>query len=210
MTVLAYTGVPGSGKSAHAARNIRYALCNPRHEKPVLANFPLSPNAPVTHPDNYTYMSNEQITADKVMTFCEDYWKSHDVPFAEDYITVVLDECGVLFNSRNWQKSAHMGWLEFLSQSRKVGAKVILISQSLMMVDNQFRMQVETEHNHRRLKSGGALGWLLSMLVGGNLMLDVKYLLYAGKRERLGMELFRPGRKDFAMYDSYARFARIE
>lgn len=208
MTILAYTGVPGSGKSAHAARDVRYALDHPRLTKPVIANFRLSPTAPVKHPELFTYIPNEQMTAGKIVDVCDMFWDSSGLPFREDYITLVLDECAILFNARLWGQKSRMSYLELMSQSRKVGLKVILISQSLMMIDNQFRMMVEVEHNHRRISAMGGVGWLASRIFGGNVFLDVRYLSQG--HERLGADLFVPSKSDFAMYDSYARFAQAK
>lgn len=208
MTLLAYTGIPGSGKSAHAARDVRYALDHPRLLKPVIANFELSAGAPVAHPELFTYLPNDRLTASRVVDAADRFWSESGIPFREDYITLILDECAILFNARRWGERKRMGWLDFMSQSRKYGIKVILISQSLMMIDNQFRMLVDVEHNHRRISSMGVFGWLISRLFKGNLFLDVRYV--AQGHERLGCELFKPSQKDFAMYDSYARFRQIE
>lgn len=207
MTLLAYTGIPGSGKSAHAARDVRYALDNPRWRKPVIANFDLAKDAPVRNRDLFTYVPNEHLTAGKIVDLADAFWDSGEVPFCEDYITLVLDECAILFNARRWGERTRMGWLDFMSQSRKYGVKVVLISQSLMMIDNQFRMLIDVEHNHRRVSSMGVPGWLVSRLFRGNLFLDVKYV--AQGHERLGSELFVPSVRDFAMYDSYARFRQV-
>lgn len=207
MTLLAYTGIPGSGKSAHAARDVRYALDNPRWRKPVIANFDLAADAPVRNRDLFTYVPNDDLTAGKIVDLADAFWDSGEVAFCEDYITLVLDECAILFNARRWGERTRMGWLDFMSQSRKYGVKVVLISQSLMMIDNQFRMLIDVEHNHRRVSSMGVPGWLVSRAFRGNLFLDVKYV--AQGHERLGSELFVPSAKDFAMYDSYARFRQV-
>lgn len=207
MTLLAYTGIPGSGKSAHAARDTRYALDHPRLIKPVIANFELAQTAPVKRPELFTYLPNDRLTASAVVRAADDFWRTSGLDFREDYITLILDECAILFNARRWGEKKRMDWLDFMSQSRKYGIKVILIAQSVMMIDNQFRMLIDVEHNHRRISSMGVVGWLISLLFRGNLFLDVRYV--AQGHERLGCDLFKPSSKDFAMYDSYARFKQI-
>lgn len=206
MSIHVYTGTPGSGKSLHAASEVRFQLTR-RYPRPVLANFPLSADAPVgDNRDLYHYIPNEDMSAARLISFADDYWKNTDGPFREDYLTLILDECQLLFNSRNWSQSSRMSYLEFLSQSRKYGYKVVLIAQSCKMIDNQFRMLVEVEHNHRRVSSMGPLGAALSLPFGGRLFMIVRYLYQVN--ERLGMDFFRGTRADMQMYDSYATFER--
>ena len=205
-----FTGTPGSGKSAHAARCIRYALTRPGVKRPVIANFPLGKDAPIDDAarELYHYMPNEQMSAGRIIDFACDYWDSGVKDFREDWILLVLDECQLFFNSRRWSDKSRMSYLEFLSQSRKYGVKVLLITQSAKMIDNQFRMLIEVENNHRRISSMGPVGAILALPFAGRLSLNVRYLFQSN--ERLGMDLMLPNKRDFAMYDSYARFDRIE
>ena len=205
-----YTGTPGSGKSAHAARQVRYALSRPGDKRPVIANFPLGENAPVPEESRhlFTYVPNAEMTAGRIIDYANEYWDTGTHPFEEDWILLVLDECQLFFNSRRWSDKSRMSYLEFLSQSRKYGVKVILIAQSAKMIDNQFRMLIEVEHNHRRVTSMGPVGMLVAAPFRGRLSLAVRYLFQTS--ERLGMDLMIPSKKDFAMYDSYARFDKVE
>ena len=201
------TGTPGSGKSLHAARMIRYAL-DRRYPRPVIANFPLAQNAPVEHPECFIYIPNEEMSAGRIIDFADGFWSDSGVPFREDYILLVIDECQLLFNSRRWSDRSRMSYLEFLSQSRKYGVHVILIAQSAKMIDNQFRMLIEREYNHRRVSSMGPAGAAVALPFRGRLFLVVRYLFQAS--ERLGMETMIASKKDMSMYDSYARFERQE
>lgn len=209
MSINVYTGVPGSGKSLHAAADIRDSLTR-RYPRPVIANFPLSADAPLTDEQrvNFTFLPNEEMTAGRICGICDDIWHDSDRAFREDYITLVLDECQLIFNSRRWSDRSRMAYLEFLSQSRKYGVKVILVTQSVKMIDNQFRMLIEVEHNHRRIRSMGPAGWAVTAPFGGRLFLIVRYLFQAN--ERLGMGLFRGRKKDMQMYDSYIKLNRSE
>lgn len=208
MSIHVYTGTPGSGKSLHAASDVRFEL-NRRYPRPVIANFELSRSAPVSDDvskELYHYIPNEDMSASAITSIAEDYWLNSDRVFQEDYITLILDECQLLFNSRLWSQSSRMQYLEFLSQSRKYGIKVILIAQATKMIDNQFRMLIEVEHNHRRITSMGPVGSLIAAPLRGRLFLVVRYLYQCN--ERLGMSVFRGSKKDMMMYDSYARFER--
>ena len=206
VSIHVYTGTPGSGKSLHAASDIRFQLTR-RYPRPVIANFPLGSKAPVSKKvaeKYFTFIPNDEMSASRITGIAEEWWSSPSHDFQEDYITLVIDECQLLFNSRLWNQQSRMSYLEFLSQSRKYGIKVILIAQATKMIDNQFRMLVEIEHNHRRISSFGPIGGALAFPFGGRLFLIVRYLYQCS--ERLGLSTFRGTKKDLLMYDSYVRF----
>lgn len=209
MSIHVFTGVPGSGKSAHAARLIREQL-NRRYPRPVIANFPLSDNANIP-PDSralYKYVPNGKMSASKIITICEEYWRENpDRDFCEDYILLVLDECQLLFNSRLWAQSDRLSYLSFLSQSRKMGVMVILIAQSVQMIDNQFRMLIEVEVSHRRLSTFGPIGAALNFLSLSQCFICVRTLYQI--HERLGFDIMRLSKSDMSMYDTVARFHAV-
>lgn len=209
-----YSGTPGSSKSLHAAGDIRDALDKRRGvDKPVIANFDVNLEG-VRRPQAFHYFSNEELTPGLLTSFADDFWLSVDRPFSEDYLLLVLDECQLVFNSRNWQDrgragrgDSRMDWLEFLSQHRKYGYRIILIAQSAKMIDNQFRMLIDDEVNHRKVKNMGAIGAFFGGLCGGRLFMRVRYLFQT--HERLGMQLCLFNKRDAAMYDSYARLRKV-
>lgn len=208
-----YTGTPGSGKSLHAAHDIREALNKIRGEdRPVIANFDVNTTA-VKRPQAFHYVSNEDLTPAFVQDFCDDFWLHTPRRFSEDYVYLILDECQLLFNSREWsskgrvgKKDSRMDWLAFLSQHRKYGVKVILIAQSAKMIDNQFRMLCEYEVNHRKVSNMGIFGALIGACFFNRLFMRVKYLFQAS--ERLGWHLSLAHQKDMDMYDTYAKLKR--
>lgn len=206
MSIDLYTGTTGSGKSLHAAADIRECLIARRREIPVIANFRLSPDAPVLKPYNFHYIPNEDMSAGRLIDFANDFWDRSGVRFREDYLQLYLDEAQLLFNSRRWSDRSRMQYLEFLSQSRKYGYHVVLITQHAKMIDNQFRMLVDLEHNHRRVSRMGPAGMLVSAPFAGRLFMVVRYLFQANERLGMSMRVFR--RADAAMYDSYATFKR--
>lgn len=53
---------------------------------------------------------------------------------------IVLDECGVFFNSRDWQTPARQEVIKWLLHSRKLGWDVILIVQDINIIDKQIRL----------------------------------------------------------------------
>lgn len=203
--IYVYTGVPGSGKSIHAANDVRFAL---NHGRPVIANFPLGEDAHVKQRELFTYIPNEQMNPDDLKRYSDEYWSNSEKMFREDWLLLVFDECQLLWNSRRWSEKTRMEWLSFLSQSRKYAYKIIMIAQSAKMVDNQFRMLFDTEINHRKLSSMGALGYLLSRPFRDRLFMRVSYLYQTG--ERLGSQWSVGCKRDMQMYDSYARFRQRE
>ena len=68
MTISVYTGTTGSGKSLHAASEIRFQLNRP-HAHPVIANFDINPDV-VKRYDLFTYRPNEKLTADWLVARC--------------------------------------------------------------------------------------------------------------------------------------------
>lgn len=200
------TGTPGSGKSLHAAAEIREYL-NYERPVPVIANFRLAKDAPVRHPERFTYMPNDELSAGRLIDFANDFWDSGQCDFREDFLQLYIDEAQICFNSRNWNDKRRMSYLEFLSQSRKYGYRIVLIAQSAKMIDNQFRMLIETECNHRRVSSMGLLGALVSLPFRGRLFMTVRTMFQVGEKQGMGLMVYR--QKNARMYDSYARFEKM-
>ena len=203
MTVYVYTGTVGTGKSLHAASDIRFDL-NRRHPRPIIANFDLAPDAPVRQRETFHYVPNHELTPDFLVGFANDYWEGRDGDFREDFIRLYIDEAQLLYNSRLWGEKTRLSMLEFMSQSRKYGYKVMLIAQSAKMIDNQFRMLIEYEVNHRKVSNMGFLGALAGIPFRNRLFSWISY--YFQLNERIGSELYIARRKDWQMYDTRKRF----
>lgn len=209
-----FSGTPGSGKSLDMANEIRLALNKPRGEDmPVIANFPVNVGN-VKRPDAFHYVPNHELTPDLLTSFADSFWSSVDRPFSEDYLLLALDEVQILHNSRNWQtkgragrNDSRMDWLEFFSQHRKYGYRIIFAAQSAKMIDNQFRMLIEDEVNHRKVAHMGFVGGIVSKLFLDRLFIRVRYLYQT--KERLGMSFMLARSCNMAMYDSYVRLQKV-
>lgn len=198
MTITLFSGTPGSGKSYHACRCIRDTLKYKKRD--VIANFGV-----VVDEDwagNFTYRPNSDLSVDYLVSVAAYTWASR--PFKEDGILLVIDECQLLFNSRTWSDKDRMKWLQFFSQHRKYGYKVIFIAQNDVMVDKQFRVLIEYEVNHRKLGNYGLFGFILKCVLLGEYFMCVKY--YYGLSERLESNLIRYSKKVASMYNSYTAF----
>lgn len=187
-----YSGTPGSGKSFHACERIYYSL---RYGKNVIANFPIKQVK--RQKGLFVYMSNDDLTVRKLLEFSRDHHKKN----VESQTLVVIDEAGIKFNARQWQNKDRLQWLDFFSQHRKFGFDIILISQADIMLDKQIRAFIEINHNHRKMKNNGKIGFLLSPVFT---FCDVKF--WYGINLRLGCDFFRYSRKIANLYDSYMLF----
>ncbi len=201
-----YSGTPGSGKSLHVARDIRDSLAYKKI--PVIANFDINPKTR-GYAQRFDYRPNSELTPEYLYDFAARYWKGRSV--CEDNILLVIDEAQLVFNARSWQdkgnSSRRMDWIEFFSQHRHFGYKVVLIAQFDRMIDRQIRSLIEVEVNHRKLGNFGLKGMLLSLPFGGKLFAAVSY--YYGLREHIGTSWLLPRRAYFRLYDSYNRFQQV-
>jgi len=71
------------------------------------------------------------------------YLEAHSIPVEDEETRnffVVLDEAGIFFNSRNYQKNfSDPSFLEMFTQPRKYGMQICAICQDLGMVDKNIR-----------------------------------------------------------------------
>lgn len=197
-----YSGTPGSGKSLHTARDIRDAL---RIRKmPVIANFDV--NHSLRNYDRlFTYLPNDRLDPSFLEDFARNWFAGRKV--REDSLLLVIDEAQLVFNSRAWQHGQRMDWIQFFSQHRHFGYKVVLIAQFDRMIDRQIRSLIEIETNHRKLGNFGMKGLILSLPFRGRLFLGVSY--YYGLKEKVGTCWLLPRRAYFKVYDSYNRFEKV-
>lgn len=199
-----YSGTPGSGKSLHVAQDISLAL-GALHPRPVICNFDI--NLRVIKRRGweklpFVYLDNSEITPEYLIHFAENYWNGR--PVREDTILLVLDECQILFNSRNWQQSGRDKWLSFYTQHRKYGYQIILIAQFDRMIDRQIRSLIEYECIHRKLSNFGFWGKVLSAFAMGKLFISVQ--MWYPLKERVGEKWYLCRKKWYRLYDSYGKF----
>lgn len=197
-----YSGTPGSGKSMHAARLVLDYL---GRKRPVIANFDINP-ATRRKGELFHYLPNGHLTPQWLYDFAREHWGGARV--REDGILLVLDEAQLLFNSRSWNEAtagaSRMDWIEFFSQHRHYGYRIVFIAQHDRMIDRQIRALVEIEVKHRQLGNFGLKGKLLSLPFGGRLFAAVD--CYYGLGDKVGTKFMLPSRRCFRLYDSYNRF----
>lgn len=195
-----YSGTPGSGKSLHNARDI---IIRSRFGEPVIGNFDCDLRR--YKKAKYTYCPNDKLTPQFLMNYSRNYFNGRR-PGAKDEgaILLVIDECQLLFNSREWQRENRNQWLEFFTQHRKFGYDITLIAQFDRMIDRQIRSLIEYEFIHRKLSNFGLRGFVLSLVLGRKTFVAVQ--MWYPLKERLGAEFIKAKKSLWTIYDSYALF----
>ena len=200
--ITAYTGVPGGGKSLHAAQDILDSLT--KKNVPVIANFNINQKRVnrvlfKRSMAEFTYLPNQMLTPMKLIGYAERYYISHK--FHESGILVVIDEAQLIFNARTWNDVNRSEWIYFFTNSRHFGCRVILITQFLEMLDKQIRSIVEIEVQHRNMANFGLAGKIISLCVGGKLFACISY--YNGLNQRINVQYVLGRRHLYDFYDSY-------
>ncbi len=188
-----YSGTPGSGKSLHLAKEI---ITNLKQGKIVIANFEISLSKRMKrYQNNFLYYDNSEMNVKLLYELSAKYKKG----IREGQIVLIIDECAVMFNSRDYARKDRSEWILFLQQHRKLGYRVILVAQSDRMIDRQIRAFIEYDVRHKKANNFGAIGLFLT-LFGIKLFSAVTY--WYGQRERCGAEFFRYKRAYGNLYDT--------
>ena len=201
--ITAFTGVPGGGKSLHAAQEILDAVT--KKGIPVIANFDV--NRPMfdkvllkrKEMGKFENWKNTELSPSRLIEFSQKHYETHE--FSENGILLVIDEAQLLFNARTWTDKLRADWVYFFTNSRHFGYRVILICQFLEMLDKQIRSVIEIQVKHRNMANFGLAGRIISLLVGGKLFVCVTY--YCGLSQRVGVQYVLGRRHLYHFYDSY-------
>lgn len=194
-----YSGTPGSGKSLHVARVIYYTLLR---KKPVICNFPISLDK-IKRPGSFTFVDNLDLTPEMLMEYSRKHFDGHSV--REGEILLVIDECQMMFNARNWDAKGRESWNKFFTIHRHFGYDIILVAQFDRMIDRQIRSLIEYEQVHRKVSNYGWKGWLLcAFMLSPALFVSVK--MWYPMKEKVGSEFFKAKKRYYRLYDTYAVF----
>lgn len=201
MSIQLYTGTPGSGKSFHVAKDIVRWM---KRDRGLICNFPVNEGfVGKKLRAHVEYWDNSELTAERLVAYALDYHRIGK----EGQTLVVIDECQIIFNCRDFGRKDRNAWVTFFAQHRKLGFNVILITQSDRMLDRQIRSLIETEVRHRKLNNYGFGGGMLSLLTLGRTWFIAIDYWYGGNKLKLGQTVF-PYRKRYSeVYDSYKLFS---
>ncbi len=201
--IVLYSGTPGSGKSLHAAKEIRSRL-HQKQRKIIIGNFYFNTAAVKKCRGVYLYVPNDRLTPARLLKFARHYAQHIGRRLREGELQLFIDEAQLLFNSREWELVRASGWLSFFSQHRHYGYDVMLMAQFDRMLDRQVRSLIEYDVIHRKVMRAGKIGFLVGLLTGGNLYVAVE--CWYPIREKTGSAFFFGGKRLFALYDSYNHF----
>lgn len=197
-----FSGTPGSGKSLHAAAEIRTRL---RQKKCIIiGNFFVNVHAISKIKGTYIFVPNDRLTPKRLLIFARRYAAHLGRRLKEGELHLYIDEAQLFFNSREWNNLSRQGWLSFFSQHRHYGYDVFLMAQFDRMLDRQVRCLIEYETIHRKVSRAGYMGFFVGLFTGDNLYVAIKrwYPLH----EKVESKFFFGGKKIFAIYDSYNHF----
>lgn len=213
-----YSGTPGSGKSLHTAQDIERKL---KRGQRVIANFPvelhevrkkkvrffLERTGMVFKNDDsltddigeYIYKDNSELT----VSFLVNYARKNHKLGKEGQTLLIIDECSVQFNPRDFGRKDRDGWIKFFQHHRKLGYNVILISQNDRLIDRQIRSFIEYDVKHRKVNNFKTLGMIFSLF---RVQLFIAVTYWYGVREKTGSEFFRYNKRHGKFYDTFAMF----
>lgn len=190
-----YSGTPGSGKSLHVAKDIYARLSR---GKDVIASFPIDLDAvrPKRGKKLGRFVEVELSTLN--VNYLINYARNNHVG-KEGETLVVLDECQIIFNPREFSRKDRLEWITFFTQHRKLGYNFILISQFDRLVDRQIRSLFEYEVKHRKVNN-----FKLGRLFPCATFCAIEY--WYGVRERISSEIFFYKKKYGKLYDTFMFF----
>jgi zona occludens toxin len=200
-----YSGTPGSGKSLDCASEIYFKIM---HGKNIIANFEINETVFPKRKKNkglFVFIDDCDITPKLLQDLALSYHKKNKQGhIIEGQTTIILDECGMLFNPRDWQAPERKEWARFFQQHRKYGFNVILITQFDRLIDRQIRSVIEYEVIHRKVSNFQFIGFLLGLFFKGNVFVGVTY--WYPVKERMSAKFFVLLPRYGKMYDSYKIF----
>lgn len=199
-----YSGTPGSGKSLHMARDL-YRFLNCRKDYLVVCNFEIDVER-VKFPERFVYLDNFSLDNpfDDLEPILVEYRNNPVFRPVEGCIKVFIDECQLLFNSREWNKKGRKEWLRFFTLHRKYFCDVYLVAQYDEMIDKQVRALIEYEVVHRKVSNMGYIGWFLKLLTFGDWFVAVER--FYSLKMKVDAYYFRAWRKYYSLYDTFKIF----
>lgn len=201
MSVMIYTGTPGSGKSYEAMLN---TIRNLKKGKKVITNFAIS----FTEKEKskgldkgYKYLPNNKITVEYLINYALENKMLENKK--EHQCIVIIDEAGGRFNCRKSSDREHKDemreWVDFFSQHMKLGYDFILVAQNDRMIDRQIRGVIETEYKFRQINRFGLLA-----LIPFKVFCKVEY--WYSVRERVSANFIRFKKSNIFRYDRFKMF----
>lgn len=205
-----YSGTPGAGKSLHLASRLYHWM--QFRNGPIIGNFACDFSSIKNPKGHYLYIDNVDLSPSRLITFALNYrdyvQEEYNRRVKEGEILLVIDECQLLFNARDYGRPDRREWLSFFTQHRKLGYEIVLVSQMDIMLDKQIRGLIEYEWIHRKVSNFGLFGKIAGFFCGGKLFVAVK--IWYPMKEKVGSEFFFYNKKFSDIYDTFALFKTPE
>ena len=190
-----FTGTPGSGKSFHMAYKIRKFLRSGHNViSTVNINLNYVNDFGKKQTGNFMYVNIYDLTPELLERYCLE----HHEKGKEQQTLVFIDECQLIFNTRDYAKAGRRDWLVFFTSHRHYGFDFFLITQHDEMLDKQIRALIEHEVKHKKINNRlfflpfTAFTAVETWYGNGGIKLFTEWFIY---KKRIGR-----------MYDSYMLF----
>lgn len=207
MSIVLYSGTPGSGKSLHLAQDILY-YTSAKKDRLIISNFSVD-NDKLKYPERYMYFDNDELTPETLIGIGLDrlsMWSNYNE--LESSIVLIIDECQLLFNARSWNDKGRSAWIKFFSQHRKLGYKIILVAQFDQMIDKQLRSLIDLQYVHRKFSDIGLIGLILKYITRSDLFISVE--IFYPLKLKTGSRLYRAHKKHYEIYDTCNLFSEFD
>jgi zona occludens toxin (predicted ATPase) len=166
MAVTMFDGPPGSGKSLLATYLGIEALLE---HKNVIANYPFNMNyfRRKKRIGKFQYVKTADLSPEIFVRWAIENHRRSGRWAKKCQTIVIVDEAEMIFNSRDWDKSNRMDWINFLANHRHFNFDIYLICPLDRMLDRQIRGVVTSEYKCRAITAFGFIGKAISLLFGG-------------------------------------------
>lgn len=202
-----YSGTPGSGKSLHVAKLI-YEYANSFKQRLVITNFEINKNK-LKHPERIVELNNSDLKNPDAVVELSRNFHACIKELQEGNILLVLDECQLLFNARSWNEEGRKEWLSFFTQHRKLGFRVVLVTQFDGMLDKQIRSILEYETIHRKITNFGNFGFFLKLfMLWHDVFVGVEK--WYSLKQRTGWGFFLARKRYYSLYDTFNTFNSVQ
>ena len=195
-----YTGTPGSGKSYHLVSRI-YATNKRRI--PIISNVILDVKR-LKHPDLYYFVDSFDMNENKILSIAKEYYDSTKKKLKEHSILLVLDECQLFLNSRDFHDKERKNWMHFFSIHRHLGFDIVMVTQSLTFIDKQARLLAEFEVQH--MHTGKIFMFRLFELLLLNHKIFLAKSFHIATKHRCSLDWVIGRKKIYQIYNTFQEF----
>jgi zona occludens toxin (predicted ATPase) len=191
-----YSGTPGSGKSYHMAKEIKFKL---RIGRNIISTVNIDVNKVSKNGKkkvgDFVYVPILELDP----TFLYQYAFKKHKKGKESQTIIIIDECQILFNPREYQRKGRADWILFFTRHRHLGYSIIMTSQFDRLVDRQIRSLFEYEVKHRKINNYGLL-----FLLPWTYFACIEY--WYGNKMVVSRRFMKFNKKTAGIYDSYVMY----